>query len=67
MPKLITIAVEFCPNNMGINELVYLKTTDRYLRLKRDAKVGDRVIKGVVDDDARRGSQDYSLADRVES
>ena len=64
MPKLITIAVKSLQDEMKVNDLVYLKTTGRFLRLKRNAHVSDRKIKGVFDDDARRGSQDYSVTDK---
>lgn len=66
MAKLITINTELIKDNMGVNDLVYLETTGRYLRLKRDASIGDRRLKGVFDDDANRGSQDWSVVDKVD-
>lgn len=67
MSKLLNIkVVGTVQNKMNVNDLVYLKTTGRFLRLKRDAHVGDLKLRGIFDDDARRGSQHYSVIDKVD-
>ncbi len=66
MPRLLTINVELIPESMSVNSLAYLKTTGRFLRLKRAASNGERQIRGIFEDDARRRSQDYTLTDTVD-